>query len=220
MATLSKLFQEQNKRSLVISPVETSIFDLLKSGPGPSSSHTIGPMKAGYDFLCLSREKLPSFKQKPNRFLVRLFGSLSATGKGHGTCSAVLAGLLGHSPEKCPAGLLKEISNNPDEHYTQMLGEIPITLSLHNIIYDNVVHDFPYNNTLIIELMDSAGETLLEREYYSVGGGFIQWKGWKAPTFGKPVHPYQSMRDLQRRLEQTGLTIHELLLDNETAITG
>lgn len=220
MATLNTLFQEQNKRSLVISPVETSIFDLLKCGPGPSSSHTIGPMKAGYDFLCLCREKLPSFKQKPNRFLVRLFGSLSATGKGHGTCSAVLAGLLGHSPEKCPAGLLKEISNNPDEHYTQMLGEIPLDLSLHNVIYDSVVHDFPYNNTLVISLTDTAGETLLEREYYSVGGGFIQWKGWKAPSFGKPVHPYQSMRDLQRRLEQTGLTIHELLLDNETAITG
>lgn len=220
MATLNTLFQEQNKRSLVISPVETSIFDLLKCGPGPSSSHTIGPMKAGYDFLCLSREKLPSFKQKPNRFLVRLFGSLSATGKGHGTCSAVLAGLLGHSPEKCPAGLLREISNNPDEHYMQMIGEIPITLSLHNVIYDSVVHDFPYNNTLVITLMDAAGETLLEREYYSVGGGFIQWKGWKTPTFGKPVHPYQSMRDLQRRLEQTGLTIHELLLDNESAITG
>ncbi|HBV42582.1 MAG TPA: L-serine ammonia-lyase [Desulfovibrio sp.] len=220
MATLNTLFHEHKKRSLIVSPVETSIFDLLKCGPGPSSSHTIGPMKAGYDFLCLCREKLPEFTQKPDHFLVRLYGSLSATGKGHGTCSAVLAGLLGHSPEKCPAGLLKNLGNNPDEHYTQLLGDIPITLSLRNIIYDTVVHDFPYNNTLVISLMDMKGEALFEREYYSVGGGFIQWKGWKAPEFGKPVHPYQSMKDLQNRLEETGLTLHELLLDNETAITG
>ena len=116
--------------------------------------------------------------------------------------------------------MLKNLGNNPDEHYTQLLGDIPITLSLRNIIYDTVVHDFPYNNTLVISLMDMKGEALFEREYYSVGGGFIQWKGWKAPEFGKPVHPYQSMKDLQNRLEETGLTLHELLLDNETAITG
>ncbi len=80
MATLNTLFHEHKKRSLIVSPVETSIFDLLKCGPGPSSSHTIGPMKAGYDFLCLCREKLPEFTQKPDHFLVRLYGSLSATG--------------------------------------------------------------------------------------------------------------------------------------------
>lgn len=221
MVTLNTLFQEHiRKKSLIYSPVETSIFDLLKCGPGPSSSHTIGPMKAGYDFLCLCRERLNSFAKKPSHFIVRLYGSLSATGKGHGTCAAVLAGLLGHKPEKCPAGLLKDISRDPDQHYTQMLGDIPITLSLHNVIYDNVNHNFPYNNTLVISLMDTTGEALFEREYYSVGGGFIQWKGWKAPQLGKPVHPYQTMKELQIRLEQTGLTLHELLLDNETAITG
>ena len=223
MVTLNTLFQSHNAKHLqrlIISPVETSIFDLLKCGPGPSSSHTIGPMKAGYDFLCLCREMVNKFEKKPSHFIVRLYGSLSATGKGHGTCSAVLAGLLGHSPEKCPAGLLKDLAQNPDQHYTQMLGDVPITLSLHNIIYDNVVHNFPYNNTLVISLMDETGEPLFEREYYSVGGGFIQWKGWKAPDQGKPVHPYQTMRDLQNRLDQTGLTIHELLLDNECAITG
>ena len=57
-------------------------------------------------------------------------------------------------------------------------------------------------------------------EYYSVGGGFIQWKGWTPPERGKPVHPYGTMRQLREQLAKTGLTLHELILDNESAITG
>lgn len=78
--------------------IETSVFDLFKSGPGPSSSHTIGPMKAAHDFLLLCRDEagmLPASCPVPEgrlAFHVRLFGSLSATGEGHGTDAAVLAG--------------------------------------------------------------------------------------------------------------------------------
>ena len=57
-------------------------------------------------------------------------------------------------------------------------------------------------------------------EYYSVGGGFIQWKGWTPPERGKPVYPYGTMRELRAQLTRTGLTLHELILENETAITG
>ena len=88
--------------------IETSVFDLFKSGPGPSSSHTIGPMKAAHDFLLLCREQLDDLPASESAgesrlaFRVRLFGSLSATGEGHGTDAAVLAGLLGHEPSRCP----------------------------------------------------------------------------------------------------------------------
>lgn len=200
--------------------VETSIFDLLKCGPGPSSSHTIGPMKAGRDFLNYCEENKKSINQKPKHIEVRLFGSLSATGEGHGTNAAILAGLLGHEPEKCPSGFLQQLSANPQEVYTQVVDNTEIKLSLADIIHDSVIHNFPYNNTLTIALLAENGTSLLEREYYSVGGGFLQWKGWQLPDLGKPIHAYNSMMELNFHLENTGFTLHELLLDNESAITG
>lgn len=200
--------------------VETSIFDLLKCGPGPSSSHTIGPMKAGYDFLNYCQANKAHIAKKPKHIEVRLFGSLSATGEGHGTNAAILAGLLGHEPEKCPSGFLQELSANPQAKYTQIIDNTEITLCLSDIIHDSVIHNFPYNNTLTIALLDENKTVLLEREYYSVGGGFLQWKGWQLPELGKPIHAYTSMADLSFHLENSGLTLHELLLDNEMAITG
>ena len=65
MATLNTLFHEHKKRSLIVSPVETSIFDLLKCGPGPSSSHTIGPMKAGYDFYAYAVKNFLNLPKSP-----------------------------------------------------------------------------------------------------------------------------------------------------------
>jgi len=213
-------FRQAKPNKENFSPVETSVFDLLKCGPGPSSSHTIGPMKAAYDFLQLCKKAENTFTKKPTKFSVRLFGSLSATGAGHGTGAAILAGLLGHKPEKCPAGLLQQLNANPDQMHEQNLGATKIPVCLNHIIYDSIVHDFPYNNTLIISLLSHNDEVILEREYYSVGGGFLQWKGWQISNHGKPVHAYQSMADLSYQLEVTGLTLHELMLDNESAITG
>lgn len=204
----------------VKSNISTSIFELLKCGPGPSSSHTIGPMRAGFDFFTVCNECISSFSQRPNKIKVHLYGSLSATGLGHGTCRAVLAGLLGHSPEKCPGGLLRELGENIQKIYTVRYGGTELFLSLQDIIYDSVVHDFPYNNTLIIRLYAEDDTVLLEKEYYSVGGGFLQWKGWKAPERALPKYGYKDMNELQILLAETGLTLHELLLDNEIAITG
>ena len=211
--------QTQDKK-IIVSSVETSVFDLLKCGPGPSSSHTIGPMKAGYNFLQYCKENEKKFTQKPVKFLVKLFGSLSATGEGHGTKSAILAGLLGHESAKCPAGLLQKLSANPAQMYEQVVAEAKIEVCLNHIIYDSIIHDFPYNNTLIIYLLGCNDEVILEREYYSVGGGFLQWKGWEMTEHGKPEYAYQSMTGLCQQLEITGLTLHEFMLDNESAITG
>ncbi len=82
--------------------ITTSIFELLKIGPGPSSSHTIGPMKAGHGFHRLMAELPPELMERADTLRVHLYGSLSATGKGHGTDRAVLAGLLGKSPDDAP----------------------------------------------------------------------------------------------------------------------
>lgn len=76
-------------------PITTSVFDLFKVGPGPSSSHTIGPMKAAFDFRQRVGQLTEPEQQRADSLHVYLYGSLSATGKGHGTDRAVVAGLLG-----------------------------------------------------------------------------------------------------------------------------
>ncbi|SFS76859.1 L-serine dehydratase [Succinivibrio dextrinosolvens] len=201
-------------------PVETAIFDFFKVGPGPSSSHTIGPMKAGNDFYNKVSALPDEVISKAAAIEVTLLGSLSATGVGHGTDSAVLAGILGNIPEKCPGSVLQDIKQTPEKKYEVRIKNKAITVGLDSIKFGPVKHDSPYNNTMLITLLDANRNILFEVEYYSVGGGFIQWKGWKEEERGKPVHPYGTMRELHERLQETGLTMHELILENEMAITG
>ena len=90
-------------------PILTSVFELFKAGPGPSSSHTIGPMAAALDFR-RQLEALPeSVQDRAAAVEIRLFGSLSATALGHGTDKAVLAGLLGFDPAHCPDAVSGDI---------------------------------------------------------------------------------------------------------------
>ena len=98
-------------------PVETAIFDFFKVGPGPSSSHTIGPMKAGNDFYNKISALSDEVISKAAAIEVTLLGSLSATGVGHGTDSAVLAGIIGNIPEKCPGSVLQDIKKTPEKKY-------------------------------------------------------------------------------------------------------
>ena len=200
--------------------IETSLFDFFKIGPGPSSSHTIGPMRAGHDFVLRCDALDPDLVRRAARIHVVLLGSLSATGMGHGTNTAVLAGLLRTSPETCPAGLLDTLGRDADARHELRIHDVPLQVGLADIEHGPIIHDAPYSNTLRVSLEDAGGRALFSMEYYSVGGGFIQWKGWTPPERGKPVHPYGTMRQLREQLARTGLTLHELILDNESAITG
>lgn len=204
----------------LVASIETSLFDMFEAGPGPSSSHTIGPMKAGHDFRTLCAALPPDVLARAADIRVRLFGSLSATGVGHGTTGAVLAGLLGHRPATCPPGLLESLPALPEGERTLRLGPAALVLAEGTVLRDAVQHAHPFSNTLVMELLDTHGAVLCEREYYSVGGGFIQWKGWQPEERGRPAHPYRSMAQLRARLVETGLTIHELILENEMAVTG
>ena len=200
--------------------IETSLFDFFKIGPGPSSSHTIGPMRAGHDFVQRCDALDPDLVRRAARIHVVLLGSLSATGMGHGTNTAVLAGLLRTSPETCPAGLLDRLGREADARHELRIHDVLLQVGLADIEHGPIIHDAPYSNTLLVSLEDADGQALFSMEYYSVGGGFIQWKGWTPPERGKPVHPYGTMRQLREQLAKTGLTLHELILDNESAITG
>jgi L-serine dehydratase len=114
-------------------PVMTVLDEFYKVGPGPSSSHTIGPMRITYDFYQRCT-KLPAAQlAEATGLKVHLFGSLSATGKGHGTERASLAGLVGKEPATVDPLFLDEMKEKPDQTYDVKLGDKTFKLSLNDI---------------------------------------------------------------------------------------
>jgi L-serine dehydratase len=197
----------------------TTLEEFYKMGPGPSSSHTMGPMRITYDFF-QRVTKLPEDQLKRATALkVHLFGSLSATGKGHGTDRAALAGLLGKAPATCPPEFLDGLATNPDEAHKVTIGPTTLNLTLKDIIFDSPKGDFPHPNTMTAKLL-AGNDTLYELEYYSVGGGFIEWKGYKPPDKGQPKYLFALSRDLKKYLFDDKILLPKLLLENEMAISG
>jgi L-serine dehydratase len=200
-------------------PVMTTIDEFYKVGPGPSSSHTIGPMRITYDFYQRST-KLPADQlAKATALKVHLFGSLSATGKGHGTERAALAGIIGKEPATIDPLFLDELRDKPDQTFPVKLGSATFNASLKDIIYDAAKGDFPHPNTMTCKLM-AGDKVLLEQEYYSVGGGFIEWKGYQPPKKGQPKYPYATMKELLAHAKQNNLSIAQVAMANEVAVSG
>ncbi|MDI9881417.1 L-serine ammonia-lyase [Flectobacillus longus] len=205
---------------MIKNPITTSIFDLFKIGPGPSSSHTIGPMKASYDFLKELNALSPNQIDASLQIQIHLYGSLSATGKGHGTDRAVIAGLLGWTPETCDPVLFSTLLKDTTEQYPVKVHEIEIPISAESIVFEKGKYDSPYANTMVLKLL-RAEQVVLQHEYYSVGGGFIYRKGQKVTTSTlTPAYPYTNMKELKAQLQSNGLTLSELMYANEIALTG
>jgi L-serine dehydratase len=200
-------------------PVMTTLDEFYKVGPGPSSSHTIGPMRITYDFYQRCT-KLPADQlAKATALKVNLFGSLSATGKGHGTERAALAGLIGKEPATIDPAFLDELRDMPDQSFPVKLGSKSIDVTLKDVVFDATEGKFPHPNTMTARLM-AGSNVLLEQEYYSVGGGFIEWKGYKPPTKNPPKYPFATMKQLRQHAEQNNLSIADVMLANEMAIPG
>jgi L-serine dehydratase len=200
-------------------PVMTVLDEFYKVGPGPSSSHTIGPMRITYDFYqrCM---KLPADQlTKATGLKVHLYGSLSATGKGHGTERAALAGLLGKEPATVDPLFLDEMKEKSDRSYPLKLGDKTFNLSLTDIIYDSPNGEFPHPNTMTCKLM-SGDKAIYELEYYSPGGGFYEWKGYTPPKKGQPKYPYATMKELRQHAEKNNLSIAQVIMANEVAVSG
>src|ERR1700756_5019677 len=118
-------------------PVMTVLDEFYKVGPGPSSSHTIGPMRITYDFYQRCT-KLPADQlAKATALKVNLFGSLSATGKGHGTERASLAGLIGMEPATVDPLFLDGLRDKPDQSFKVKLGDKEIPVTLKDVVYDS-----------------------------------------------------------------------------------
>jgi L-serine dehydratase len=201
------------------SPVITTLDEFYKVGPGPSSSHTIGPMRITYDFYQRCTKLPADTLAKVTGLKVHLYGSLSATGKGHGTERAALAGVIGKEPATVEPEFLDSLAANPDQTFPVKLGDKTLTLSLKDIVYDAPKGNFPHPNTMTCKLM-GGDQVLYELEYYSVGGGFIEWKGYQPPKKGQPKYPYATMAELLDHANKNKLSVAQLVMANEVAVSG
>jgi L-serine dehydratase len=200
-------------------PVMTTIDEFYKVGPGPSSSHTIGPMRITYDFYQRCTKLPADTLAKATALKVHLFGSLSATGKGHGTERAALAGVVGKEPATVDPAFLDGLRDKPDQSFPVTLGSATFNVSLKDVIYDAPKGEFPHPNTMTCKLM-AGNDVLLEQEYYSVGGGFIEWKGYTPPQKNAPKFPFATMKELRQHAELNHLSIAQVILANEMSIAN
>src|SRR5688572_12540400 len=150
---------------------------------------------------------------------VHLYGSLSATGKGHGTERASLAGLIGKEPATVDPLFLDAMIAKPQETYDLKLGDKTFKLSLADVIYDSPKGDFPHPNTMTCKLM-AGDKPVYELEYYSPGGGFYEWKGYTPPKKGQPKFPYATMKELRKHAESNNLSIADVMMENEKSVSG
>jgi L-serine dehydratase len=198
-----------------------STFELFSIGIGPSSSHTVGPMRAALMFV-RSLESA-GMLEKTKSVLVQLYGSLGATGKGHGSDKAVVGGLAGMAPESAdPADLLSLLESIQQHKKLTLLGKQEIDFDLkHDLEFSGVVLDF-HSNALSLTARDENGNELLKRVYYSVGGGFVVDE--EATGVDRIVldttelrYPFASGEQLLALCEEHGLAISTIMLKNELA---
>ena len=176
-------------------------------------------MRITYDFYQRCA-KLPAAQlAQATALKVNLFGSLSATGKGHGTERAALAGIVGKEPATVDPAFLDGLAANPNQVFPVKLGTKTFNASLKDIVYDSPKGEFPHPNTMTCKLM-AGDKVLLEQEYYSVGGGFIEWKGYTPPKKGAPKYPYERISQVLEYAKKDNLTLAQIAMANEMSVSG
>lgn len=199
-----------------------SVFDLFSIGIGPSSSHTVGPMRAARMFARRLRNE--ELLDSVASVRAELYGSLGATGHGHGTPKAVLLGLEGASPRTVDVeGADERVEQIKSSGRLSLLGAHEIAFSFAD---DLVLHRrkaLPYHaNGMTIFAYDASGTLVLEKTYYSVGGGFVVDEdavGEDRIKLDDTVlkYPFRTGDELLRLTKETGLSISALMLENERA---
>ncbi len=137
--------------------------------------------------------------------------------EGHRTDRAILAGLLGTETGLVDTRLMDALADASKPYVTTIQGKT-FTVGNDTIVWDKVDHPYPFANTLVMRLVGVEGTTLFEREYYSPGGGFFQWKGQPAPDRGQPVYPYGNMADFRRLVRERNKSLSEIMLENEKVV--
>ncbi len=201
-----------------------SVFDLFKIGIGPSSSHTVGPMRAARLFaLRLQHEGL---LPRTARVLAQLYGSLGATGKGHGSDKAVLLGLQGHEPDTVDVDAVPALlAQVRERRRLALLGGAEIAFAEREDLKFHRRETLPFHtNGMRFSAFDAAGALLAERVYYSVGGGFVvsdevaadgSRQKVVAPDATVLPHPFRSGAELLATTRALGCSIAEVMRRNE-----
>ena len=198
-----------------------SVFDLFTIGIGPSSSHTVGPMRAARMFV--QRLQTHQVLDQTVRVRVDLYGSLGATGRGHGTDKAVIAGLSGIAPEKADPDHLFQLVDSVRANSRLKLGgdrEISWT-EAEDLGFQRKT--LPYHsNGMTFQALSAAGEVLLQRTYYSIGGGFVvneqaaEANQIVADSTKLPF-PFTTAAQLLTHCREQGLSISSVMWANEQA---
>jgi L-serine dehydratase len=207
-----------------------SVFDLFKVGIGPSSSHTVGPMKAARMFAEGLRED--GLLPRVEAVRVCLYGSLGLTGKGHGSDKAVLLGLEGEQPATVDVDAIPaRLAAIAERKAVRLLGEHEIGFTVAEHLEFNRKKKLSYHpNGMRFTAYDGEGEAIRERSYYSVGGGFVADETG-APSSGPaaaPVagatagpalpYPFTTGAELLAHTASSGLPISGVMLENEKAL--
>ena len=193
-----------------------SVFDMLKIGVGPSSSHTLGPWRAAEKYL--HELSLLACQNKVKNLTVQLYGSLALTGKGHGTDIAILLGLSGADPETVPLEKVQSIPEAIQNTGTLVLGgQYTIPFLYDRDIIFHYSESLPaHANGMILQSFDAEGVLLKSSTYYSIGGGFVLKEGEEVVTKTSALpYPIESARDLLDHCTRKGAKIWELVLQNE-----
>lgn len=195
-----------------------SVFDMLKIGVGPSSSHTLGPWRAAERFVKELKEQ--SLLEKTQQLEVLLYGSLALTGRGHGTDIAILMGLSGKDPVTVPVVEVKTLPEQIQERkQLHLAGTHPITFDPEHAIHFRGYQMLPYHaNGMQLNALDATGESIHQSTYYSIGGGFVVKEGEEnIPLRKENDVPYviTSGADLAQWCKQRKCKISDIVYENE-----
>ena len=199
----------------------TSIFELFKIGIGPSSSHTVGPMRAARQFV----QELSSSGHLGKTFAIKveLFGSLALTGKGHGTDRAIILGLSGEIPDQVdPASIDAKLAEIRTQHSLLLLGKHLINFNADDDLVFRKTEILPgHSNGMRFTVRDDAGNEITSKIFYSIGGGFILAEGEQANerSIAGPIpYPFRSAAELLELGQEKGRAIWEMVLENEKTV--
>ncbi len=209
-------------------PVNTSLFELFKIGIGPSSSHTVGPMRAAQRFV--RGLDAAGLLDSTTHIGVDLYGSLALTGIGHGTDRAVLLGLMGEAPDTVdPASVDAKIAKVKESLHLELGGRVAIPFREAEDLRFRRDQMYPeagvvsHPNGMRFTAFHAAGAMLASEVFYSVGGGFIVSEAERVAEGGGTSrrvvpYPFDSAAELLRTASDHGLTVAELMLANEAAL--
>lgn len=199
-----------------------SVFEIFKIGIGPSSSHTVGPMRAGNKFINMAEAQ--GLLKNTARIHIDLYGSLALTGKGHGTDWAVLLGLEGNLPDAIdPDQVPSMMARIRREHTLNLNGEYLLPFDEKADLIFHYLESLPYHpNGMRFSLFGAENQLLFSEVYYSIGGGFIvndtemkQHKDHLDPN--KIPYPFDTGAQLLALCKKTGKSISDIVMENEKA---